>query len=176
MMPSVMTISRFTASVALILAGTFVAGSTLNGAPRRAAKSAAGNSAAARPPSAKTVSAERTTTRAKTTIVVRMLGDASGYRFQPASVSAHVGDVVRFVNVSGGPHNVSFWEDSIPAGAAATLQRNMQKTMGTLSGVLLSEPNETYTVSLAGLRPGTYRYYCVPHLAVKMAGRIMIRP
>ena len=176
MMPSVMTISRFTASVALILAGTFVAGSTLNGAPRRAAKSAAGNSAAARPPSAKTVSAERTTTRAKTTIVVRMLGDASGYRFQPGSVSAHVGDIVRFVNVSGGPHNVSFWEDSIPAGAAATLQRNMQKTMGTLSGVLLSEPNETYTVSLAGLRPGTYRYYCLPHLAVKMAGRITVRP
>ena len=150
MMPSVMTISRFTASVALISAGTFAAGSS--------------------------VGAKRATTRAKTTIVVRMLGDASGYRFQPASVSAHVGDVVRFVNVSGGPHNVSFWEDSIPAGAPATLQKNMQKTMGTLSGVMLSEPNETYTVSLAGLSPGTYRYYCVPHLAVKMVGRITVRP
>jgi len=150
MMLSAMTISRFTASVALISAGTFAAGSS--------------------------VGAKRATTPAKTTIVVRMLGDASGYRFQPASVSAHVGDVVRFVNISGGPHNVSFWEDSIPAGAAATLQRNMQKTMGTLSGVLLSEPNETYTVSLAGLRPGTYRYYCLPHLALKMAGRITVRP
>jgi len=152
-MLSAMTISRFTARIALISAGTFAAGSSLNGAARPA-----------------------TTTRAKATIVVRMLGDASGYRFQPVSVSAHVGDVVRFVNVSGGPHNVSFWEDSIPAGAAATLQRNMQKTMGTLSGVLLSEPNETYTVSLAGLRPGTYRYYCLPHLALKMAGRITVRP
>ena len=150
MMPSAMTISRFTASVALISAGTFAAGSS--------------------------VVAKRATTPAKTTIVVRLLGDASGYRFQPASVSAHVGDVVRFVNISGGPHNVSFWEDSIPAGAAATLQRNMQKTMRTLSGVLLSAQNETYTVSLAELRPGTYRYYCVPHLAVKMVGRITIRP
>jgi len=176
MMLSAMTISRFTASVALISAGTFAAGSSLNEAARPAANSAAGNSAAAKPPSAKTVSAKRATTRAKATIVVRMLGAASGYRFRPASVSAHVGDVVRFVNVSGGPHNVSFWEDSIPAGAAATLQRNMQKTMGTLSGVLLSEPNETYTVSLAGLRPGTYRYYCLPHLALKMAGRITVRP
>ena len=91
-------------------------------------------------------------------------------------LSAHVGDVVRFVSVSGAPHNVSFWEDSIPAGAAATLQRNMQRTMGTLSGVLLTEPNETYTVSLAGLRPGTYRYYCLPHLALKMVGRITVRP
>lgn len=153
MMLSAMTISRFTASVALISAGTFAAGS-----------------------SPKTVNANPASTRAKATIVVRMSGDASGYRFRPASVSAHVGDVVRFVNVSGGQHNVSFWEDSIPAGAAATLQSNMQKTMGTLSGVLLSEPNETYTVSLAGLPPGTYRYYCLPHLALKMTGRITVRP
>ena len=148
MMLSAITISRFAASVALIAAGLFATGSSLNGAARRA----------------------------KATIVVRMLGDASGYHFRPAGVSAHVGDVVRFVSVSGAPHNVSFWEDSIPAGAAATLQRNMQRTMGTLSGVLLTEPNETYTVSLAGLRPGTYRYYCLPHLALKMVGRITVRP
>ena len=147
-MLSAMTLSRFVASVALIAAGMFATGPSLNGAARRA----------------------------KATIVVRMLGDASGYHFRPASVSAHVGDVVRFVSVSGAPHNVSFWEDSIPAGAAATLQRNMQRTMGTLSGVLLTEPNETYTVSLAGLRPGTYRYYCLPHLALKMVGRITVRP
>ena len=148
MLLSAITISRFVASVALIAAGMFATGPSLNGAARRA----------------------------KATIVVRMLGDASGYHFRPASVSAHVGDVVRFVSVSGAPHNVSFWEDSIPTGAAATLQRNMQRTMGTLSGVLLTEPNETYTVSLAGLRPGTYRYYCLPHLALKMVGRITVRP
>ncbi|MFL5639601.1 MAG: plastocyanin/azurin family copper-binding protein [Gemmatimonadaceae bacterium] len=171
-----MTISRFTASVALISVVTFAAGSSVNGATTPIAKAVGAQSAAAKPPRAMTVSAKRATTRAKTTIVVRMLGDASGYRFRPASISARAGDVVRFVNVSGGPHNVSFSEDGIPAGAAATLQRNMQKTMGTLSGVLLSEPNETYTVSLAGLRPGTYRYYCLPHLAMKMAGRITVRP
>jgi plastocyanin len=115
-------------------------------------------------------------TREKATLIVRMVGGASGYRFQPASISAHAGDVVRFVNVSGGPHNVAFWEDSIPAGSAATLQKNMQKTMGTLRGAMLSDENETYTVSLAGLRPGTYRYYCEPHLAVNMVGRITLRP
>jgi plastocyanin len=143
-----MIISRFTASAALISALTFATGSLIDGAA----------------------------TRGKTTIVVQMLGDGSGYRFRPASVTAHVGDVVRFVNVSGGPHNVAFWEDKIPAGAAPTLQANMQKTDGTLNGALLSEPNETYTVSLAGLRPGTYRYYCVPHVAVNMVGRITVRP
>jgi plastocyanin len=152
-----MPISRLTAGVVFISAATLAAGSSLNSAGRPATKS------------------ERATTRAKATIVVRMTGDASGYRFRPANVSARVGDVVRFVNVSGGPHDVSFWEDSIPAGAAATLQSNMQKTRGTLSGALLTEPNETYSLSLAGLPPGTYHYYCLPHLALKMAGRITVR-
>ena len=113
---------------------------------------------------------------AKRTIVVRMLGDASGYRFSPKNISAHVGDVVKFVNVSGPPHNVVFWVDSIPDGAAATLQKNMERTTDELTGAMLSDVKDTYTVSLAGLRPGTYRFYCTPHLAVGMVGRITVRP
>ncbi|HEX6626814.1 MAG TPA: plastocyanin/azurin family copper-binding protein [Gemmatimonadaceae bacterium] len=109
------------------------------------------------------------------TIVVRMIGDEKGYRFVPASITAHVGDVVRFVNVSGGPHNVAFREDGIPAGAEAALQKNMGQTIGPLSGALIIEPNESYTVSLAGLRAGTYKYYCVPHQAMNMSGRIRVR-
>jgi len=143
-----MTISRFTTSVAMIAVLTVATGAFVPGAPARA----------------------------KRTIVVRMLGDASGYRFRPASISAHVGDVVKFVNVSGAPHNVAFWADSIPAGAAATLQENMQRTTDELTGAMLNDPKDTYTVSLAGLRPGTYRYYCTPHLAVGMVGRIRVLP
>jgi plastocyanin len=114
--------------------------------------------------------------RAARTIEVRMLGDATGYRFRPASITARVGDVVRFVNVSGGPHNVVFYADRIPSGAAATLQKNMGQTIGPLSGTLLMAPNEDYTVSLAGLPAGTYNYYCLPHQAMKMTGRIKVRP
>jgi plastocyanin len=114
--------------------------------------------------------------RARATIVVRMLGDATGYRFEPASVTAHVGDVVRFVNVSGGPHSVAFSADGIPAGAAATLQKNMGKTIGPLSGALVAAPNAAYVVSLAGLPDGTYGYFCLPHQAMKMVGRITVRP
>ncbi|HJP87038.1 MAG TPA: plastocyanin/azurin family copper-binding protein [Gemmatimonadaceae bacterium] len=109
------------------------------------------------------------------TIVVRMLGDEKGFRFQPASVTAHVGDVVRFVNVSGGPHNVAFSADRIPPGTAAKLQKNMGETDGALNGAMISEPNATYTISLAGLRPGTYNYHCVPHQAMNMVGRITVR-
>ena len=41
---------------------------------------------------------------------------------------------------------------------------------------MIFEPNEVYTVSLAGLRAGTYNYYCVPHQAMNMTGRIKVRP
>ena len=109
------------------------------------------------------------------TITVRMVGNEKGFRFVPASITARVGDVVRFVNVSGGPHNVAFREDGIPAGAAATLQQNMGATIGPLSGALIIEPNEVYRVSLAGLPAGTYNYYCLPHQAMNMSGRIRVR-
>ena len=109
------------------------------------------------------------------TIVVRMVGDEKGFRFVPASITARVGDVVRFVNVSGGPHNVAFWPDRIPAGAAATLQKNMGQTIGPLSGAMIIEPKESYTVSLAGLPAGTYNYYCLPHQTMNMSGRIRVR-
>ncbi|MFL5526427.1 MAG: plastocyanin/azurin family copper-binding protein [Gemmatimonadaceae bacterium] len=112
---------------------------------------------------------------AAATIVVRMVGDEKGFRFVPASVTARVGDVVRFVNVSGGPHNVAFSADRIPAGAAARLQKNMGQTNGPLSGAMIFESNEVYTVSLAGLPTGTYNYYCVPHQAMNMTGRIRVR-
>ena len=114
--------------------------------------------------------------REAATFVVRMVGDAKGYRFEPTSIAARVGDVVRFVNVSGGPHNVAFWADRIPAGTTARLQKNMGQTIGPLSGAMIIEPNEVYTVSLAGLRAGTYNYYCVPHQAMNMTGRIKVRP
>ncbi|MFL5565758.1 MAG: plastocyanin/azurin family copper-binding protein [Gemmatimonadaceae bacterium] len=112
---------------------------------------------------------------AAATIVVRMVGDEKGFRFVPASVTARVGDVVRFVNVSGGPHNVAFSADRIPAGAAARLQKNMGQTTAPLTGAMIFEPNEVYTVSLAGLPAGTYNYYCVPHQAMNMTGRVRVR-
>lgn len=114
--------------------------------------------------------------RQRAPIVVRMLGDAKGYRFEPASITARVGDVVRFVNVSGGPHNVTFWEDSIPSGAAAQLQRNMGPTMSPLNGALISQPNAEYVITVAKLPTGTYRYYCLPHLALRMTGQIVVQP
>jgi plastocyanin len=104
-----------------------------------------------------------------------MVGDAQGYRFVPASVTIKVGDTVRWTNVSGGPHDVTFWSDSIPANAASVLQAHMPQTTAPLTGPLLSDPNATYTISFAGAPAGTYSYYCTPHLALGMKGKIVVQ-
>lgn len=108
-------------------------------------------------------------------VEVQMLGDAGGYRFSPAKVTIQRGDQVRFKLVSGPPHNVVFWSDSIPKGAAAALQKGMPKTIDKLTGPYFVTVGETYVVSFAGVPAGTYKYYCTPHLALGMKAEITVK-
>ena len=109
------------------------------------------------------------------TVNVQMIGDEKGNRFVPASITIHVGDVVTWTNVSGA-HNVVFWPDSIPAGTQTILQGKMGATMGRLMGPMFAAPNATYTISFAGLKAGTYKYYCLPHLALGMRAQVVVQP
>lgn len=106
---------------------------------------------------------------------VKMVGDASGYKFDPANLTIKVGDGVKFTVASGPPHNVTFWPDSIPSGAAGQLSANMPNTTAQLTGPLLMNPNDTYVVSFAGVPAGTYKFYCTPHLALGMHGQITVQ-
>jgi len=108
-------------------------------------------------------------------VTIEMVGDAKGYRFEPSSVTIHVGQAVRFVNKIGGPHNVTFWPDSIPGGAQRQLQAGMQNTSGPLTSPLLLNANDATTVSFTGVAPGTYKFYCMPHLALGMHGQIIVQ-
>ena len=106
---------------------------------------------------------------------VKMLGDAQGYRFEPATLTIKRGDAVRWTVVSGPPHNVTFWSDSIPSGASTQLQANMPQTIAPLSSPLESNIGATYTVSFAGVPAGAYRYYCTPHLAMGMKAQLTVQ-
>lgn len=102
-------------------------------------------------------------------VEVRMTGNGTTVaQYEPDSLTIAPGTTLRFINVSGGPHNVSFWEDSIPSGGREPLDRGMTNTIGSLQGPLLTEPNATYDVSFAGAPAGEYKGYCVPHLAIGM--------
>ena len=109
------------------------------------------------------------------TIDVQMIGDATGYRFAPAKIAIQRGDNVRFTLVSGPPHNVVFWSDSIPKGAATALSKGMPKTVDKLTGPYFLKTGDSYVVSFAGAPAGRYRYYCAPHLALGMSGTIEVK-
>ena len=108
--------------------------------------------------------------RAGKTHDVNMVLDGSKYKYDPDNLTIQSGDVVRYHNKSGGPHNVSFWPDSIPTGAADVLKKNMPNQMAPLEGPLLTEPDAVYKVSFAGAPKGDYKFYCLPHLALGMRG------
>lgn len=106
---------------------------------------------------------------------VNMLGDGEGYRFEPAEITVSAGDVVKFVMVNGGPHNVAFDPAMLSAEAKAALSANMPRRAGELSGEMLLNSSEEYSVSFANVPAGTYEYFCTPHLAMNMKGKIIVR-
>ena len=107
---------------------------------------------------------------------VKMIGDAKGYRFEPANFTVKQGDGVKFVVVSGPPHNAAFDPAAIPADVRAQLDANMgTDKMGELSSNLKMNPGDAITVSFGKIKPGQYPYHCVPHLALGMKGVITVQ-
>jgi plastocyanin len=111
-----------------------------------------------------------------TTKTVNMVGDAKGYRFEPANITVKQGDAIKFVVVSGGPHNVAFDPATIPADVKSQLDANMgTDKMGELSSNMKTNAGESVTVSFGKIKPGQYPYHCVPHLALNMKGVITVQ-
>lgn len=106
---------------------------------------------------------------------VRMVQDGQNYRFQPANLTIKAGDRIRFINVSGGPHNVSFDPAQVPAAAKTALSAGMPNQMQELWGPLLTEANAAYTISFARVPAGRYEFFCMPHMAMGMRGTITVQ-
>jgi plastocyanin len=117
----------------------------------------------------------RPTVPPPTTHHVRMMQRGAKYSFVPADFTIKSGDVVEFENVSGGPHNVVFDKDHIPAGAREVLNAAMARRQGDLMGPFLTKPHEKYSISFKGAPKGEYHYYCLPHRALGMVGVITVQ-
>jgi plastocyanin len=132
------------------------------GAAAPAAGAPAAGAAAAAPATGKTVE-------------VKMIGDATGYKFEPANVTVKQGDAIKYIMVSGGPHNVTF-QNVTDAAAKAQLDANMPgQKMGELAGPMVMQPNEAYTISFAKVPAGKYDYICTPHAAMNMKGTVTVQ-
>jgi plastocyanin len=110
-----------------------------------------------------------------TTHEVKMIGDAKGYRFEPADLTIKQGDAVKFIMVSGGPHNVAFLNLTDPTTKAQLNANRPGQHMAEDSSPLLMNPNETYTISFAKIPAGKYDYDCTPHAAMGMKGTITVQ-
>jgi plastocyanin len=109
-------------------------------------------------------------------VEVKMTGDGTTKAaFEPATLTIKPGTTVRFINVSGGPHNIAFFPDSIPKGGAEALKKGMVNAMSDLTGPFLTQPNEKYDISFAGAPAGTYKGYCMPHVAFNMKITIKVQ-
>ena len=114
-----------------------------------------------------------------TTHEVQMVIDGGKYLYVPAQITVKEGDAIKFINVSGGPHNVAFKPEQIPDDVETQLANNMpagaMAKMGPLVGPLLMQPNEAYTISFAGIKPGEYPFVCTPHEMMGMVGSVTVQ-
>jgi plastocyanin len=104
---------------------------------------------------------------------VKMIGDGTTYKFDPANITIKAGDGIKWTMVSGGPHNVAFI--NTPAAVQAQLSANMPNQMKELTSPMMMTPNENYNMSFAKIPAGKYEYHCEPHAAMGMAGSITVQ-
>jgi plastocyanin len=165
-------------ALAFVASALVACGGGENKAADSAAAAGADTAAAAATPAGPVTSAAGTATPAPPTGTiheVKMIGDDKGYRFEPADVTVKAGDGVKFIMVSGGPHNVAFEEATLPAGAAAQLAANITNPAAHLTSQMVMNPNEAIDVSFANVPAGTYNFNCTPHLAMGMKGKITVQ-
>ena len=107
--------------------------------------------------------------------VVRMVGDAKGFRFEPEHLEIVSGDTLIFEVASGQPHDVAFDTTGIAESAVRQLSMRLHDQIAPLAGPLLVNAGERYVVGFDGIASGRYQFYCLPHQALQMKGWVQVR-
>jgi len=132
------------------------------GGTKDSAAAAGGASAAAAPGAAPAASdAPATPAPGRNVIVVKMITDGTGNRFEPNKIEAKKGDVLRFTVVAG-VHNVHFLPDSNPG-----------KTGLPAASEMLQLPGQTLDLPV-NFKEGHYYFQCDPHALLGMTARLEV--
>ena len=94
-------------------------------------------------------------------IVVKLITDDAGNRFEPNKLEAHRGDVIRYT-LTAGVHNVHFLADSNPGKAGLPPASDM-----------LQLPGQTLDIPV-NFAKGHYYFQCDPHAALGMIGHLEV--
>ncbi|MCC7052946.1 MAG: hypothetical protein IT355_06725 [Gemmatimonadaceae bacterium] len=107
---------------------------------------------------------------------VHMVLDDEGFRFDPAYLTVSEGDGVRFIMISGVPHNVAFDEAFVPPAAKPQLLANLAAIGAReFAAPVVATQDSAYVISTSGLPQGDYLFYCAPHRSLNMHGVLTIR-
>lgn len=97
----------------------------------------------------------------KKIIVIQLVTDGAGNRFEPNKIEAEKGDLLRFT-LKAGVHNVDFLADSNPG-----------KTGLPKASELLQLPGQTVDIPVT-FAEGKYYFQCDPHAALGMKGQLEV--
>lgn len=98
-------------------------------------------------------------------IEVQMITDGSAYYFDPVGLAIEPGTTVRFINASGMHGTSSYSDDN------GKPQRIPDDASGWASPIF-NEEGASFEVTFE--QEGVYDYYCPPHEALGMVGRIVV--
>lgn len=107
--------------------------------------------------------------QARPVVIIEMKGSPRGERiwFDPIGVAVAPGTLIRFVNRDlGSSHTATSYHPS----TYGRVTRIPGDSAAWNSGFLL--PNQNFDLTLS--RPGVYDYFCLPHEAAAMVGRIVV--
>jgi plastocyanin len=94
------------------------------------------------------------------------------HSFTPVEVG--VGETVKWVNDTDEAHTVTAVEDGLPEGAdffSSGGASSEEEAKDDLANELI-QPGESFEWTFD--EPGTYRYYCIPHLPDGMKGTVIV--
>jgi len=106
---------------------------------------------------------------------VNMVLENGQYVYSPAEITVAPGDGIRYVMVSGGPHNVHFDSTDVASAAGAQLNANIPNKMGDMMSNYLTNPGEEVVVSFTNVPAGRYPFICDPHAAMNMRGAVTVQ-
>lgn len=144
--------------VALGIAAAGVIAACGGGEKHEGSEAASSTSAA---PAASGEAAAPAATPTGKVIVVKLITDDAGNRFEPNKLEAHRGDVIRYT-LAAGVHNVHFLPDSNPG-----------KTGLPPASDMLQLPGQTLDVPV-NFAKGHYYFQCDPHAALGMIGHLEV--
>jgi plastocyanin len=102
------------------------------------------------------------------TFTVKMGADNGMLLFVPATLSVKPGDTVKFVVNKVPPHNVVFDDKAIP-GQDKALAKSMSHPNMEMS------PGQGFEITVPKDAPsGEYSFYCAPHRAAGMVGKLNV--